>query len=70
VSPAANRSRSVRLRLNARGVRIFKDRRIVIRKRGKKRVRVIRGARSVRATVLTAGRRSGTATIRRVGRVR
>jgi predicted acyl esterase len=70
VSPAPNRSRSVRLRLNARGVRIFKDRRIVIRKRGKKRVRVIRGARSVRATVLTAGRRSGTATIRRVGRVR
>jgi predicted acyl esterase len=70
VSPAPNRSRSVRLRLNGRGVKLFKDRRVVIRKRGKKRVRVVRGARSVRAVVLTGGRRSGSVSIRRVGRVR
>ncbi len=70
VAPAPNRSRSVRLRLNYRGVRIFKDRRVVIRRRGKRRVRVIRGARSARAVVLINGRRSGSAVIRRVGRVR
>jgi len=69
-APAPNRSRTVRLKLTGRGVKLFKDRRIVIRSRGKKRVRVIRGARSVRAKVLTDGRRSGSVKVRRTGAVR
>lgn len=69
-SPASGRSRNARLRLNWRGVRIFKDRRRVIRVRGKRRVRFVRGARVARAAILLNGRRSGSAVIRRIGRVR
>lgn len=64
------KSRTVRMNLTARGVKLFKDRRIVARKNGKVRVRTVPGLRSLRATAKLGTARLGSVTVKRTGKVR
>jgi len=64
----SGRSKTVRMTLTARGVKLFKDRRIRNRKNGK--VRTVPGLRSVRATLQLNGKRAGSVIVRRTGAVR
>ena len=70
----AGRTVAVRIRLTAKARKLFKDtrKRKVIRKRGKKRVRVVkvRGLKQLRARVVIGGKNSGFVVVKRNGKVR
>lgn len=74
VTARAGKSAVVRIKLTNRARKVFKDtrKRKVVRKRGKKRVRVVRvkGLKVLRAQVLINGKRSGFVNVRRTGKVR
>ena len=59
-------TRTVTLKLSGKARKIFADRKI--RKRGKKRIR--KGARTVKATVTINGKKAGSTTVKRTGKVR
>jgi hypothetical protein len=67
---APGKSRTVRLKLTARGVRVFKDRRVRIRRNGKVRVRTVPGPRSLKAKLKLNGKGAGSVIVKRTGTVR
>lgn len=73
VAGAAGKTVSVRFNLTAAARKLFKDSKVrkVIRKRGKKRVKVVRvnGLRSLRTQVLIGGKPAGFVTVKRTGKV-
>jgi len=73
VRAPAGKTVAVKFNLTAKARKLFKDskKRKVIRKRGKKRVKVIKvkGLKSLRTQVLIGGRGSGFVTVKRTGKV-
>ncbi len=74
VTVPGGKTRQVHLKLTGKARQLFKDRvkRTVIRKGGRKRVRLVRikGLKSLRVAVLIDGKRAGFATVKRTGKVR
>lgn len=74
VTVAAGKTATVRFKLTGKARKLFKDtrKRKVIRKRGKKRVKVVkvRGVRKLRTRVLVSGKGSGFVVVKRNGKVR
>ena len=68
-APARGKVTVARLRLTASGTALFGGRTVVVRQGSSTVVRQIRGVRSARAVLRLNGRPSGTATVRRAGRV-
>ena len=74
VTVAGGKTAQVSLNLTGKARKLFRDtkKRKVIRKHGRKRVKVtkVKGLRSLRVAVLLDGKPSGFATVKRVGKVR
>jgi hypothetical protein len=74
VTAPAGKTISVKLKLTGKARKLFKDskKRKVVRRHGKKRVKVkkIKGLRSLRARVLIGGKGSGFVNVKRTGKVR
>ncbi|MEX0620326.1 MAG: acetylxylan esterase [Solirubrobacterales bacterium] len=66
----AGRSRVIPMTLAAAGVKLFKDRLVVTRRNGKRRVVTVPGLGSITASVLLNRTRAGSVLVKRIGAVR
>lgn len=70
ISVAPGKTRTVRLKLTGKGRKLMRDRKKVVRKDGRRKVRKISGVRKIRTKVVINGRKSGKLVVKRVGKVR
>ncbi|MBN8871005.1 MAG: acetylxylan esterase [Solirubrobacterales bacterium] len=74
VTAPAGKTVAVKFKLTAKARKLFKDskKRKVVRKRGKKRIKVVKvkGLKSLRTQVLIGGKKSGFVTVKRNGKVK
>jgi len=70
VTIAGGKNRQIALRLTGKARNLFRDRRKKVRRRGKSKVKTVKGPKSLRVAVLLDGKRVGYATVKRTGKVR
>ncbi len=70
VTVVAGKTKTVKLKLTNAARKLFRDQKKKVRKRGKVKVKKVKGLRKLRTRVTIGGRNAGFVTVKRTGRVR